>query len=960
MATNPSTTNAIKTKFATIADLQAYVDALTAAASAPKTKTPPAKTPTADEQKQAQFLEEAKQELTKRVQKKKDFVKSAPLFKKPAFYLDQLSPILNVDLVVLFQNRKTLNDLPQERRFRIFNDTNNHLVTFKYNVGGTADSGSSGIVELVFIDPKQEITEYLSMQLASLNTVLNGAGSENNPSWVRLEIEFGWSHNPDNVPNGLKDWDKIAFTNKVIAVVQTMKTTFNNLGLPETTITCNAENASSIVFRGASPFEIFGPFPATTLCFEELNRLFRLVFDKLRKNDTKDTATKAIQQLGFFLYNRGLMDVKLTADIIEVAAKYYGSIFDAFVYQKNMNKDRINYVINHKMHFYNPKFVDIYDLMEEVVNPPDVGIEALADNAISKKTVSLYHTEYRSKIDGELTLSAEQRLFTNYFTKTGTAIHNCFKIHPYYLYVYVSNYIYTQLNKTNPEDQQNMYIELWDYNADLQNALMPQEYFKAARDKKPYVFRKAQGGKPEDEAFFINAIDVSLTLSTKWEVFLNMIFAKMFVKYTPIDKKNPSRGLQFEIDDAEKKTIATQGFIPLPLQCNVMYLDGKMARKNIDIWIQALELRQKYLEQTVKKTETPISDRDRLSSSIKSDSKDVIIKTKTKATTITPTDSLLTSTQQLIENAKAQRNLITTDKYYLINMLTIKITSAQVFGADIGSQMIAQVFSYRIGGEYEGMFNPGEPTCWEINFPDVISFAVERDSFQAAISVASSARVAGTTDRGQYFISSQAQTKKTKLLQEATDLAKDKSKSKDLNAPLRNSLSANELSQLKDKLNELLALDPAAKLASTSPARTAAYPINVTIQDYQHSRVYSGDYYNMLERKREVQNIRAAMMTSGVEAKGDIEFLGDPTFAFMHTLSYWTFIKVINIDGTLSILTGLYKIEGITHEISAGKFTTKFQIRSDGVGDGTVSPEYTNQMKTIIYGSDKQKAYMGE
>lgn len=959
MATNPSTTNAIKTKFATIADLQSYVDALTAASSAPRTRRAPERTPSDAEKKQTQFLEEAKQELTKRVQKKKDFVKSAPLFKKPAFYLDQLTPVLNVDLVVLFQNRKTLNDLPQERRFRIFDDTNNHLVTFRYNVGGSADSGSSGIVELVFVDPKQEITEYISMQLATLNTVLKGNGDENNPTWVRLEIEFGWYHNPDNVPDGLKNWDKIAFTNKVIAVVQTVKTVFNNLGLPETTITCNAENASSVVFRGASPLEIFGPFPATTLCFEELNRLFRLVFDKLRKNDTKDTALKATQQLGFFLYNHGLMDLKLTADIIEVAAKYYGSLFDSFVYQKNMNRERIDYVINHKMHFYNPKFIEVYDLMNEVVNP-SVGIEELADNAMSKKSVSLYHTEYRSIIDGELTLPADQRLFTNYFIKTGTAIHNCFKIHPYYLYTYVTNYIHTQLNKLNPDDQQNMYIELWDYNADLQNALMPQEYFKAMRDGKPYVFRRSHGGKPEDEAFFINTIDVSLNLSTKWEAFLNTVFSKMFVKYTPIDRTNPGRGLQFELDDTEKRTLATKGYIPLPLQCNVMYLDGKMARKNIDIWIQALELRSKYLEQTVKKTETPVSDRDRLSSSIRSDDERVVISTKKKATTVTPADSMLTSTQQLIHNARAQRDLISEDQYYLINMLTIKITSAQVFGVDIGSQMIAQVFSYRVGGEYEGMFNPGEPTCWEVNFPDVIQFNVERDSYQAAISVASSARVAGTTDRGQYFISSQAQSKKTKLLQEATEIAKGRAKAKDPNAPLRTSLPANELNQVKDKLNELLALDPAAKLTSTSPARVAAYPINVTIQDYQHSRVYSGDYYNMLERKREVQNIRAAMMTSGVEAKGDIEFLGDATFAFAHTLNYWTFVKVTNLDGTLSILSGLYKIEGISHEITAGKFTTKFQVRSDGCADNTISPEYANQMKTIIYGSDKQKAYMGE
>jgi ribosomal protein S20 len=409
----------------------------------------------------------------------------------------------------------------------------------------------------------------------------------------------------------------------------------------------------------------------------------------------------------------------------------------------------------------------------------------------------------------------------------------------------------------------------------------------------------------------------------------------------PQDARNPQKGLGFDLDTKDLEEYRNKRYIPLQLQSNVFVANGPSANKNVSIWIEALNLRKQYLESMGQTTFATAEE------AIKSYDKN------------NEQSKMVNATDKLIQDATAQKGMIDSSdktKHYLLNMITVKVSSANIFKANFGSQLIAQAYSYRVGDVYnqDTMFNPGEPTCWDINFPDVISADFQYDIWGAAMSVAAGLRITGNTDRGSMAINSQNKIATVKLLDDANKIIAD------TGHKLKQSISSADIDKLRKISTELHSVDPGDTLSGASPAKVSAYPINVNIADYQHSRIYSGDYYNMLERKRNVQNIRAQLATTSTLINADLEVLGDATFAFTNINSTWMFLKIINVDGSLSTFTGLYKLNNVTHEISAGKFTTKLKLVSDFVSDAGISGSAAEQMQKIIYHSDKQKANMGE
>lgn len=899
--------------------------------------------------KQEEFLSESKAKLEKKLRQKTDFIKSKPCFKKPAFYLNQLSPIVKVDIVFFFQKGSRLNSPIEEKRIRLFDETNqNNITSFKYDVSG-GDQGKN--ITLTFVDPRQEITEMLAVQMAALDTYTNSAS---NPKKVRLEIEYGWYINQDFRPAGIEDWESIMFTNKLYCIFVDMKTKYAGLNLPETTIIGNAENVDSAVFRHATPYDIFGPYPATTLIFEEIYRLFSEAFQNFSNNAQKEISrVNLIIQLGRILYTRGIIDNELIIKIIGLAAKYFSVELTKPVTDDKAKNQRsfvaenvielikkIIYQGHHKNFSNDKNFNKKMNLMMEVAHPASNQINKLEkknnENAAAKNTddkttkkldklynkydktpvaTTLYHINFRSRIDAEITLQAKDRHFTNFFTTAGTAIHNCCKIHPYFLYLYVRNYIYTQL--LNVEEADTNYIELWDWEVDLRNNLLPNNYIqKDGSAKQDFRCFKSIGGNATDEIYFVNATDVALTISETWSNIFRTIFSKMYVKYIPPDKKDLNKGLQFELTDTEKKAYSNSvPYIPLPLVSTVFSCDYIAARKNIKIWIQALKARKEF-------------------------SKDVMKQKSTADTDI------------LLKEAETALGMVSPGEQYLIHLVTVKIDPSSAFNADLGRQRIRQAYSYRVGEIYNQgtMFNPGDPTCWDINFPDVISLDVDHDMLNAARSVATAGRMSGDSTRGSIATKNFNQTLVTQYLEEATQYAQ---------ANIKNSATEAQLTKLKEYLTKIQAIDPNCGLSKNSAARIIPNPINVTIAGSKQSRVYSGDFYNMLDKKRGIQNLRAAFMFTGVQVSGTMTALGDPSFTSASSMSAYIFLKVINIDGSLSHFTGTYLTNKISHEIGAGKFTTTFDIQSDAQSSSG-DPETIKQLKKVIYESDKQKGHMLE
>lgn len=921
-----------KLTFSNTEDIQNYLNSINPAvqnANAPAAKKD---TPTEHTQTEKDFLDKADAIVRRQVEKKTDFITLPPLQKKPAFYLEHLTPFLKVDMVFLYVNPRNINAKYEEKRVTLFGENmNNELKSFKYSVMSGETGGGSAPIEITFIDPKQEITEYLAMQLASAGVVLSG---KDNPVKTRLDIEYGWSYNPDYFPEHIKDWDAIVFTNHVIGIFTTLETKFANNGIPETVIKAEAENTGHLVFSGAKPFDVFGPFPAISICFEEVKRLFDEVFHKIanENNITNDNVNAPILQMGYYLFTRGVLDKKLIGDIIKTACDYYShvsysstkdttdkstqtnqsaNIIQAAAYILNGNK--IKDVINGANFTKNPGYITITkNTMLEVVNPANTAASNEAIQKVKTNPIKLYHIDQRAQLDSELASDPTKKYFTNFFIKLGTAIHNCFKIHPYYMYKYVTNVIQTQIN-SNASYVDHTYIEMWDYQVNLEKYLLPDNFLAPN-----YVHMISNGAPPANETYYLDANNGSLhlNLASSWEDFLMAIFNNMYLKYTPPNKNNLQQGLQTQITDVDTKNLKTQGFIPIPIKSTVYCLNGKGARQNIEAWLKMLELRKEFL------TNVPHA------SSGTNDVASVdelILKTKAYKDTINPGEQSM----------------------YIIQFLTLKSSVGNALGTGIGAQKIAQAYSVRCGNTASNgtMYNPGEPTCMDVCFDDVISAEFDYQFEQAIQSVARGVLISGETPRGDLNIISISRAKRAELLKQANDLvAKGDARN--------NPTTVKELTAIVSQLNEV---DPSAALSQSSLAKKSSFPINVSFSDYNQSRVYSGDYYNMLERKRNLQNIRSQLMLSQVIVNCNLTIAGDATFGFANHLDYVVFLKITNVDGTLSIFSGLYRLMNISHEVTGGDFKTIFKLQSDQSSDNNISETYAAQLNKMIYSSDKQK-----
>lgn len=90
----------------------------------------------------------------------------------------------------------------------------------------------------------------------------------------------------------------------------------------------------------------------------------------------------------------------------------------------------------------------------------------------------------------------------------------------------------------------------------------------------------------------------------------------------------------------------------------------------------------------------------------------------------------------------------------------------------------------------------------------------------------------------------------------------------------------------------------------------------------------TSEYYNYVNSSNEYNKM---LIAGGAGFKAELKILGEPAFAFDFSKLVHVFIKVHNLNGTLNyLLTGIYSIQKVKHEISeGGSFTTTLSLLFD-------------------------------
>ncbi len=868
-----------------VRDLDNFIGAWEAKLNTTATRTT-TQAPTPSPATQQATLDKMIAEIRKATGTKMDILNSPPLFKKPAFFLDKLTPFLEVDLVFIYDTSDNPREPYQEYRVKLFSGTGeftsaNHLLSFKYTIGAEQNSG---VIELRFIDVKNEILDYMLLQFQNLSVHGPAEVGMDEKQPIHLEIEYGWAHNKDFTPTGIEDWDKICFTNKITSIVKEVKPQFNQFGVPEVTIIGNAAEVDNFTFKGAKPWDILGNLPAFSLVMKEVLVIFEEVFNKMNKN--KNQAKVCFQFLQWYLEIKGVKNIEDRITILKAACKYFKyDIVDHVTSYKDSNRGNVIKNVNRL-----PELVDV-------------------DNKNTITYQPSYHVEFRTLLESETT--TDKKPFTEFFAVLGTHVHNNFRVHPYILYKYSLNLIVNLLNSNHK--QKTDYTALYDFYVHPTNILPTND----RSGKKGFMDPEylPDFSKKEDKIFYPYYCDVKdfrLQLTHTWDTYFKGVFEKMYAKYVvSSDPKKPTGLVKLDV----KKEDRARGFVPLRMNSHIQVADFESAKKNLKIYLDALQARQKYMNEIDKK--------------------------ETRQTT----DKNVFAVES-IQDCQMKLGILTEGKMYLLHFIALSGNPQDLFNTMIGKQMIAQTYSMRVNGlagSQQQFFNPGEPYAVEGNFLDIVSLNFDFDYMVSLNSIATASRIVSGHRRGRSIIESRNAAAIKKLLNDANTVVTKQSQA-----------TQPGLKQLKDIKVDIQALNPYSQISGQVSAVDSTMPINISVDEYQNSRVYGGDTYNALEKKRTIQNIRNNVILQSRQVNATLTVLGDPTFNYPNNIGLRIYLKVINMDNSLSMFTGIYMIKGVTHEISAGKFMTTFNLQIDS--SSNESSETKKQLRKMIYEADRQKA----
>lgn len=490
------------------------------------------------------------------------------------------------------------------------------------------------------------------------------------------------------------------------------------------------------------------------------------------------------------------------------------------------------------------------------------------------------------------------KLFANFFTTLGIAVQEVGVIHPWWVYTYSVNI----LRQTAEKKSEIVLFELDGFNID-KTLVSPVKNEKTFWDEDFETFGQLNKSSKGD-TYFKKANEFVCAVEYGWDNYLKTIANSIKVSM-PVTAETCTF---FGID--EKEIDKKNNTAPVSIGLNFFNCKYKAAKENANQYLNLYEARIKF----VKNNEATVF------ASMK--------------------DKILGSLEKAKSNIEAISSKIIDDGTTYCFLMRDPVPSDAIFNPEIGSNLILQAYSYRADGMYgnrNDFFNPGVPNCWSVSFPDVIEFTPEIDYHKLISDITTNAKMIGTFRSQDSIVVDNMIEQKTKtLLDQADDLVADGKKDWNL---------VKQLQAIKKQIDDLTSPDINPAISDYKNSNQ----INFSIDDYAHTRVSTDSEYSQMQRKKTVQELRKRIMLTSYPWTASLTVIGDASFGITHGSKY-IFIKIINQDGSLSFFSGIYIIVSFVHEISAGKFITKFQLNYEPAKN---DPNFVKQFNTMVFKADR-------
>lgn len=835
----------------------------------------------------------------------RNIIDTRPCFLKPAYLLQNSTPHVSATLTFIGggedEDLMTYDFLPPSEAGKY----NNIIKNFEFDV--TASS-----VKLTITDADEDLIEYFAFMFANLLLV--------NPPI--LEIEYGWADNSKdgsrNVTNYIEDFRNasdslVYFRRKIFCHVNDFEHSYSTEGVLELTFLGSYGTSFPQPFQHFLPYHYMGSTPGITL--QLLHVLFvykNLLNSFVYTNNVRVVLDDFLYPLAHFLIlEKDIIDVDSIIEFIKATLKMFRTdLYTNIIGPNNtlmviLRKDLETFVksVESNGNINQTYFNKIYNLIS---NPkPEIVTEnkSILDNLNSMKKIFEDKSYYKKfKIlrdflkDNTSKFSKELREYISTITPILTEA----TIHPFDVLRYISGIFEEQFyeltkKSTDSAVSNSEFVVMQGFeNGHIGG------YYIELKDKKDEYEDEAQFQKKYERStkpFLVKAGSISLLATSSWDDLFSMLADKCRVWINKSDWERLNKqvgGVIEKFEEEERKKKNLQDVNPTQMTGRCFALKRTDALFNLETFKLILEARSKDFQNCEDQIKT------------------------------------------LKENIELV-NKMSNDGWVILVSLDVVPGIEQLFDPINGKNQILQAYSYRAGNilafsDEEGnnftQYNPGYPSVWHINFPDVISFQPKFNLKNQIDNVANvmKQKVANFKD--------EIDKKEVELteLRGATYKEKDKQENNKL-----------EISEKEKEIKTLQQQKQYFELYHDDVPYT-----DPSMMIFDEPLIQVSTLADVQEKRKVMQEFRKHALVAAVNIEAELEVLGDPIFD-IHTGGKYLFLKYMTQMGNLSYFTGIYSIMNIKHIINPGEFKTSFTLQKDATAG---SSEFAEQMKSAIVLND--------
>lgn len=808
----------------------------------------------------------------------------------------------------------------------LFGTPPSNLKSFNYELK-YGDNGNKAT--LVFDDYNNVVSDILIMRLEKYRRQSTPTGN------VYLDIEYGYVKPKYYLPKRIDRpfRKKIKFTNTETFRLAKFTVAYNDT---KATYTFELESQNTIETSETltlRPYDILGPYPGLRLkMYDILTDMNRIVSDgNIKVNERRKKIEEQIKKMG----DKSGKKKKETIELEKELEKLDKDIKEAEAFKEKANsldKSKISGLkdLNAFKGRINTDFKQINDSLNKIMTNKDVmDLVSGLSVYIGEETVhpwDIFKYAFRAMLEQ-----------FQYDQKAPVP----------FILAFLNGLKYNDIADIDPEQMTaDKYLEIVD--KALGTSIYGYDYSKKINSVNKY---DPKFDKDNLKAVSqIKVANLKIESTTSWEKLFTEIMKN--VKMNPADIADPEDRDSYykKIENEEKKLIKENKNKPLSSE-QLRKITELFPRIRFDIFVNDTYSDSEYVESTSGNDSNPVEKKGTVQK-ILDQLESFSIKLKDYERLNSPQKA--NEPELYIKKVRSMVDAVITkyEKRKIMYFVLSESDAGMPFNGGKWGNNVLQGYSYRfMQRQNDSYFRAGLTNMSSVNFPDVVSFTINEYDFNSVITSITESndatlncQIAGKDIKAEVVKVSDL---KTMDLQTRTEKLKDTGMTEEEFQKKVKEDKKGVFRTITKKTKDTERFDY-LKAYRNNDSMNLNFSSNMVLT--------SGDdnFADVARAKKSVEVYRGLMALRAQEVKASMQILGDPQYDWF-CLNKYIFVKIYNIDGSISMFSGIYMIQGIVHNFDGGTFKTTLELLKSNLNE-----EQLGQMAKVFFTKDVIDSYSSE